>query len=1322
MKQQKIVLLFFLMVQSLCGSTITQEVERYLVGKDKKNPFGIELFITQGDEQIDILGFLQDETSIKKICDLLQGVSIDISEAIEEAQPFIDSAPFIYRSPYDLSAGDTSATWDVTIASTALGRNTRGVDWFPDGNWLVAVGVPNATVAGRIFHFSETGSQLDYGATANYTITWGGPNSTLALNTVAVNPDGKHLVVGGVRTPAGVTHRLIYFDQTLVTTVIVADFDHGTTVSSLHWSPDGKYLALAGTSTAAITGTLTTRVYRFENGTLTELSRCQINHGADVNSVRWHPSGKYLALGGNPSSGIKVKVFYFDQESLTLVRGAQHDLGATTGIINGVDWSPTGNFLAAGGTTIAANQVHLMEFVSSVSLAVKSRAAYGAEVKAISYNPDGGFLGVVGLTSGAIQLTGYDVSDKTLTEIIALEDTHGVQVNAVKWADDGVFMAIGGNVTAAVDIRAYQLTENQTSLAKRMKKALIGMYTPAKNMYEQTVNVVQPLVTANSSSVLTYAKRVLSSYTNTNTNAAGGTDVLGFGWSPDSRYLAAGVVDASEDIFTYRKDGNVLNRVTNATISFGGSVNSVAVSPDGNYLAAGSINAATTKVYAFNGYLLEEAVSSATGANNLVWFPDSSNILINGGVYAFTGTSLTVVDATFRANADIDSSGKYIAFTSLANTLNVAKFTGATVTTVTSRPVSGLATLGGLAWGNATTIVVTQTSVTNALAAFYFNGTSLSLIGTGVAAATINSVDVDGLGTYAAIGLNSAAASNVIEYSLTPTTGPIISKGTISHGTIVREVQYSPDLNYLAVGGAAPQVDLYLRNFVPAPLLLSGGNTYTVMMGTSEAMAGLLVVTSYAAAAVNTLITANSNTINSLSTLIINNSISMNHFGPLAVNNSNATSGLLVVTSNAVNNFVIPNSQALVTAQTLITNNSNVVNNISPIIRTTSNAMVTYQPLIVANSNVVNGLLVATSNAAAGLLVATSNAMAGLLVATSNALAGLEVANSNALVTVAPYISWIDTIDHGPAHIHVTSASTTFTFPINISSDHQLQIHTSGSISAGRNIINFAQGTGIAMVLDSNVTVSINNAIIKNFAESRVSFGSNSSLIFGPTCLVEVTEEQSLTRSWSFVGSNVELTGRDCVLNMGSGEIVSLPGTQMRLSNLVLTGVKDTNVRCASEDARMLIANVKMILSSDFSLTAGSWQFGGDTVLSGTNTFNYTSKMGTTIGSDVYFTIDQGMKFNYAPQSNFRNLLIMSTSRSVLAFNNSTLIATTTGPQLTIGTLQVDGIMTIQSAAASSAEAVIFGDGTPANDLLVKLLPGAGIQVTSGYLNYQNAN
>jgi WD40 repeat protein len=1176
---------------------------------------------------------------------------------------------------------------------------------------------------GRIFHFSTTGSQLDYGATANYTITWGGANATLALNAVAVNPDGNHFVVGGVRTPAGVTHRLIYFDQNLTTTIIIADFDHGTTVSSLHWSPDGKYLALGGTSTTATTGTLTTRVYRFGNGTLTELPRCQYNHGIDVNAVRWHPSGKYLALGGNPdSSGTKVKVLYFDQESLTLVRGAQQTLGATTGIVNDVDWSPNGQFLAAGGTTVGASQLFLMEFVSSVSLAIKSQVAPGAEIKSLNYNPDGGFLGIGGLTSATFQVRGYDVSDKTLTEITTLEYAHGMPVNAVQWADDGVFMALASTLTGVIDLRVRQMTENQTSLAKRMKKALIGMYTPAKNMYEQAVNVIQPLVTANSSSVITYVKRTLSSYTETNTNGASGTDVLGFSWTPDSGYLAAGVVNSTEDICTYRKDGNVLNRLTNATIAAAGSTDVVAFSPDQQYLAAGSISAATTNVYAFNGYLLELAATTGSGSNNLVWFPDSSNILINGGIYAFTGTSLTVVDPTFRANADLDNSGKYIAYTTAPNTLNVAKILGATVTTVTTLPMSGLSTLDGLAWGNPSTIMVYK--ATGIVAACYFDGTSLTLIGTGVTASAINAIDVDALGLYGAVGLNSAAASDVIEYSLTPITGPIISSGTISHGAIVREVQYSPDLNYLAVGGSAPQVDLYLRNFVPAPLLLSSGNTYTVMMGTSQAMAGLLVVTSYAVSAWTQLVIDNSRAINSLSTLVRNNSNSMNNFGPLAVSNSNAVAGLLVDTSNAVNNFVIPNSQTLVSATALIINNSNAANNIASIINTTSNAMVTYQPLIVANSNAVNGLLVATSNAAAGLLVATSNAMAGLLVATSNALAGLEVANSNALVTAGQYMPWIDTIDHGLAHVHVTTASPTFTFNLYLSSDHQLQVHTSSDMNFSSNSINFAEGSGISLVLDPGVTVTLRSVVVRNYSDARVSLGANAALWFGTQCRIELSEEQSLSRTWSFAGTNSRIRGNNTVLNVGTGQnyIAIQPQSFTTISNVILQGVRDNNIQCLDDTSSIVFDNTKILLSSDFSFTTGSLNFSGDVTLRGTSIFNYTTHMGSTLNSATKLSIDQGMTFNYAPANNLRNLLVMTDSTSVLSCNNATLVSTATGIQLTKGTLFVDGVMKIQSAAASSAEAVIFGDGTPANDLLVRLMPGAGIQVTSGYLNYKNAN
>jgi hypothetical protein len=114
--------------------------------------------------------------------------------------------------------------------------------------------------------------------------------------------------------------------------------------------------------------------------------------------------------------------------------------------------------------------------------------------------------------------------------------------------------------------------------------------------------------------------------------------------------------------------------------------------------------------------------------------------------------------------------------------------------------------------------------------------------------------------------------------------------------------------------------------------------------------------------------------------------------------------------------------------------------------------------------------------------------------------------------------------------------------------------------------------------------------------------------------------------------------------------------------------------------------------------------------------FNYSTIMGLTVASQSKLTIDQGVSFNYAPAGNFRNLLSLTDSSATLFFNNTTLVATATGPRLIKGTLLVDGIMNIQSAAASTAESIIFG-----NDLIIKIMPSSAINLLSGYLNYANA-
>jgi len=78
---------------------------------------------------------------------------------------------------------------------------------------------------------------------------------------------------------------------------------------------------------------------------------------------------------------------------------------------------------------------------------------------------------------------------------------------------------------------------------------------------------------------------------------------------------------------------------------------------------------------------------------------------------------------------------------------------------------------------------------------------------------------------------------------------------------------------------------------------------------------------------------------------------------------------------------------------------------------------------------------------------------------------------------------------------------------------------------------------------------------------------------------------------------------------------------------------------------------------------------------------------------------------------------------SILYLNGCTIRTTTTGMQLTTGTLVVNGQNHVYNdGAVSLSQAFILGNGNPANDLDIEILPGASISLESGKLLYANVN
>ena len=143
----------------------------------------------------------------------------------------------------------------------------------------------------------------------------------------------------------------------------------------------------------------------------------------------------------------------------------------------------------------------------------------------------------------------------------------------------------------------------------------------------------------------------------------------------------------------------------------------------------------------------------------------------------------------------------------------------------------------------------------------------------------------------------------------------------------------------------------------------------------------------------------------------------------------------------------------------------------------------------------------------------------------------------------------------------------------------------------------------------------------------------------------------------------------------------------------------------------------------DYTFTQGHFDIVGDTTITGTNSFIYQSGQISAIDSHTKLFFDTGMRLKYDPPTTDRDLLAMADKSSVLHLYETTLQSTSTGLQLTKGTLIVEGTCPVVSEASVEFEGIMFGDGVSSNnDLNVKVLSESGLHPTSGFTVYKNVN
>ncbi|KKQ11352.1 MAG: hypothetical protein US22_C0031G0009 [candidate division TM6 bacterium GW2011_GWF2_36_6] len=250
-------------------------------------------------------------------------------------------------------------TFDINISQ--LKNISRGsslqqyaADWNPKTNLFIS------SLYNFIDIYSVVGVSPQLISNQNYTTNY---STAAGIYSIDWHPSGNYIVVGGEGATAvgGFNNtdeiRVYRFSSLAKSLYTVTSQKYGQRVCAASWSLDGNYLAIGGISptygAGGFNNTDQLRIYNFGQSSISPTISVAVGPSAEIYSLAWHPSGKYIAIGcystasvGGFVEGDILRIYAFDGTSLIPVTGYNFD--NTLLAIAGIDWSPNGRYIAVG--------------------------------------------------------------------------------------------------------------------------------------------------------------------------------------------------------------------------------------------------------------------------------------------------------------------------------------------------------------------------------------------------------------------------------------------------------------------------------------------------------------------------------------------------------------------------------------------------------------------------------------------------------------------------------------------------------------------------------------------------------------------------------------------------------------------------------------------------------------------------------------------------------------------------------------------------------------------------------------------------------------
>jgi hypothetical protein len=216
---------------------------------------------------------------------------------------------------------------------------------------------------------------------------------------------------------------------------------------------------------------------------------------------------------------------------------------------------------------------------------------------------------------------------------------------------------------------------------------------------------------------------------------------------------------------------------------------------------------------------------------------------------------------------------------------------------------------------------------------------------------------------------------------------------------------------------------------------------------------------------------------------------------------------------------------------------------------------------------------------------------------------------------------------------------------------------------------------------------------------------------------IDLNSNLSLAGTWTFSGTCVINANWNVLQFLPGSEIVVEKGSTLIFKEAKLKDLSDTQIRCLDGESKIRFYNSKTKLDGNYSFTIGKIEVMDEFEICGSYTFDFQSPQALIIGACSVLRMMQGSTFSYNPPTADRDLIVMLFRSSMFELNGATLHSTSTGLQLTCGTVGIYGESNFVSDATVIEEGIFLGDGISSdNDVDFNVGDNAYYRVKSGYV------